>query len=247
MVALRPPFTRLKSGEADADDSTVLPQHTGRAAYSLCVRPTRHRVMTEPFWETAYCDPGQTSVFGRPSEEVVELMRVLPPGVRVLDLGCGDGRHAVPLAECGFHVTAIDHSRAAIDALRRRAGAASNYLSAIVQDVEQYEFDTAFDAVIAHGILQLLAAPTRDHVLSSLREHTVPGGYNVVAVFTDSLPPPPDLAPVMRGLFREGELFACYSDWDVLVEKSYILEDEHPGGIRHRHPINKIVARRPQS
>ena len=49
----------------------------------------------------------------------------------------------------------------------------------------------------------------------------------------------------MRGLFREGELEDCYRDWRIEVFRSYVLDDEHPGGIRHRHPVNKIVAQRP--
>jgi hypothetical protein len=47
------------------------------------------------------------------------------------------------------------------------------------------------------------------------------------------------------GLFREAELFERYDGWDIVLSKSYVLEDQHPGGSRHRHPINKIVARKP--
>lgn len=35
----------------------------------------------------------------------------LRPKARILDVGCGTGRHAVPLAQMGFHVTAIDVAR----------------------------------------------------------------------------------------------------------------------------------------
>ncbi len=70
------------------------------------------------------------------------------------------------------------------------------------------------------------------------------GQCGVAAVFTNTLEPPEDLRPWV-GLFNEGELFTIYSDWRILETKSYILEDEHPGGIHHRHPINKLVAQRP--
>lgn len=109
----------------------------------------------------------------------------------------------------------------------------------------RYGIDSTFDAVIAHGVLQLLPVRLRDRVLITAREHTAPGGYNVVTVFTDALPPPPDLASVMCGLFVEGELFARYADWVVLLAESYVLGDEHPDDIRRRHPVNKLVARRP--
>ena len=201
--------------------------------------------MSEPFWETAYREHRDRSAFGAPSAEVIALASSLAPGSRVLDLGCGDGRHAVPLAAQGLDVTAIDQSPAAIAALQHRAQRAGVRLSAAVQDLTEYEPPGAFDAVIAHGVLQLLAVPARDRVLTWMREHTTPGGYNVVAVFTDALPPPPDLAAVLCGLFREREVFERYADWEPVLVRSYVLEDEHPGGIRHRHPVNKLVARRP--
>jgi len=77
-----------------------------------------------------------------------------------------------------------------------------------------------------------------------MQHATSPHGYNVVAVFTDTLPAPPDLEPFMLGLFREGELLEQYAGWRIALHRSYVLEDEHPGGIRHRHPVNKIVAQR---
>src|SRR5919106_225492 len=35
----------------------------------------------------------------------------LEPGMRVLDVGCGPGRHALSLARRGLHVVGVDHSR----------------------------------------------------------------------------------------------------------------------------------------
>jgi hypothetical protein len=68
--------------------------------------------------------------------------------------------------------------------------------------------------------------------------------HNIIAVFTDVLPAPEDLKPFQVGLFREHELFEQYRDWEILLARSYVFEDSHPGGIHHRHPINKLVARR---
>ena len=44
----------------------------------------------------------------------------VPPDARVLDAGCGIGRHSVPLASRGYKVTGLDLSSPCI--LRRRAG-----------------------------------------------------------------------------------------------------------------------------
>jgi ubiquinone/menaquinone biosynthesis C-methylase UbiE len=44
-------------------------------------------------------------------------------GLRVLDVGCGTGRHAIRLAQAGADVTAIDFSAAMLEQARRKPGA----------------------------------------------------------------------------------------------------------------------------
>jgi len=51
---------------------------------------------------------------------VVQSLRIQPPA-RVLDLGCGDGTTALPLAQAGVDVTGIDIARNLVDAGNRRA------------------------------------------------------------------------------------------------------------------------------
>ena len=45
----------------------------------------------------------------------------LPPGARLLDIGCGPGRHCIELARRGYGVVGIDPSPAMISAARARA------------------------------------------------------------------------------------------------------------------------------
>jgi SAM-dependent methyltransferase len=49
-----------------------------------------------------------------PNQFVAAELAELPPG-RALDLACGEGRNALWLAERGWHVTAVDFSRVALD------------------------------------------------------------------------------------------------------------------------------------
>src|SRR2546426_6271910 len=44
-----------------------------------------------------------------------------PPHALVLDAGCGNGRHTVPLAEAGHRVVGLDRSPVMIGAARRAA------------------------------------------------------------------------------------------------------------------------------
>lgn len=198
-----------------------------------------------PFWESGYGDP-DVETFGPASEEVAGIAAALPEGGFALDLGCGEGRNALCLAAHGLHVDAFDLSVAGVRKLRSRARRKNLDVQAWVQEIETFSFRREYDLVVAHGVLHLLKRDVRSRVLESIQRHTRAGGRNIVAVFTDRLPAPPDLASRMRGVFREGELLDYYRGWYVEDWQAYTLEDEHPGGVRHRHPINKIVAQKPE-
>lgn len=198
-----------------------------------------------PFWEGRYADLDAPDTFGDPSPEIGELVELLPEGARVLDLGCGEGRNTIPLLAAGMDVTAVDRSEAGIRKLIYRSEQIDRPVTAVVADLEGYPLVGEYDLVIAHGVVHLLQPADRDGLISRMKLYTRAGGYNVVAVFTTALPAPPDLEEMMVGLFEEGEIFERYRDWEIILERSYILNDEHDGGIRHSHPINKVVARKP--
>lgn len=198
-----------------------------------------------PFWEDVYADDTR-SAFGAASPEVVELCARLPARARVLDAGCGDGRHALHLARAGHRVDAIDVSERAVARLERQAQAEDLGIAARVADLRDDFPAGPYDLIVCHGVLHLLERDEWAMVIPRMRASTTAGGWNVVVVFTERIAPPADLAPFMKGLFREGELAGLYGDWDIEMEEAYLLDDEHPGGIRHRHPIEKIVARKPR-
>jgi tellurite methyltransferase len=200
--------------------------------------------LTAPFWETAY-DTREGSAFGEPSNLVVALAETLSPGATVLDLGCGDGRHALFLASHGFDVTAVDISERGVNKTRLLASASGFALHAEVGDMRSYHFERQFDLIISYGCLHLMKRTEWTLLLERIKAYTLPGGKNFVAVFTDTIPPPRDLSSFCIGLFREGELFEHYRDWQTEFQRSYILADEHPGNIHHIHHLNEVLARRP--
>ncbi len=203
------------------------------------------KVMTnKPFWEEAFSKLEAVDTFGEPAEELVGLVGLLPTGAKTLDIGCGEGRNALYLAEQGFNVMAIDISAAGIQKLKHFADRKGLSVTAKVQDMKQYVFTNKYDLIIAHGSLHLIEREHWASLIQKMKANTNAGGYNVVVAFTNAIPPPDDLKDFHVGLFREGELFAFYNDWRIVQKRSYILHDEHPGGIKHQHPINRIVAQK---
>ncbi len=72
---------------------------------------------------------------------------------RVLDIGCGAARNALPLAKAGFRVVGIDLAAPMLAAAKSRSGAD---VDLVLAPMEPLPFrDGAFDLVVAHGIWNL--------------------------------------------------------------------------------------------
>lgn len=85
---------------------------------------------------------------GEPSSVVLDTLRGLAPG-RALDLGCGNGRHALWLAERGWDVTAVDFSTEALRQARERAAELDLDVDWVEADLAEYEpKPQAFDLVL---------------------------------------------------------------------------------------------------
>ena len=181
---------------------------------------------------------------GEPSAEVLEAARHLPNGARVIDVGCGDGRNALFLASQGFQVTATDISPVGIAKLQQFAAERGLLIDAYVQDMRQASFEIGYHLVVSMGCLHLVERECWRPLLRRMQETTCPGGYHAVGVMTDVLPAPEDQRDHFIGLFRDGELFARYADWEIVTQRSVQFHDEHPGGVRHHHAGDTVLARK---
>ena len=108
----------------------------------------------------------------------------LRPGMRVLDVGCGPGRHAHELASRGISVHGIDISQRFIDIARSSDvdGATFERL-----DARSLTFDAEFDAVIClcQGAFGLMTANGNDlDVLTGIRRALRPGGRLALSAFS---------------------------------------------------------------
>jgi ArsR family transcriptional regulator len=89
------------------------------------------------------------------------IARLVPPGLRVADVGTGTGILAIELARLGLRVIAIDHSEAMLEAARRKLEAQA------VTGVELRRGEIAalplrdaeVDAALAHMVLHYLPSP----------------------------------------------------------------------------------------
>jgi SAM-dependent methyltransferase len=90
--------------------------------------------------------------FTRGTEQEVEFLLALldlSPGARVLDVGCGPGRHAAALAAAGLRVTGVDVSPRFLELAASRCRDVGVGAAFFECDARQMPFDDEFDAVIA--------------------------------------------------------------------------------------------------
>jgi SAM-dependent methyltransferase len=123
-------------------------------------------------------------------EGIVSLL-ALAPDARVLDLACGQGRHAVPLAARGFAVTGYDLSEACLARARADAAARGVAVRFLRGDMRELSFEAEFDAVInVFTAFGYFADPEDDvETLRRVRLALVPGGrFLLETLHRDALP-----------------------------------------------------------
>src|SRR5579864_16938 len=130
-------------------------------------------------WEKG--DFTKIAAFMRHSGEVlVQSIGITPPR-RVLDMGCGDGTTAIPLARTGAQVTGIDIARNLVEAGNKRAAAAGlNRLKFYEGDACNLEgvADHSFDLTLS--VFGAMFAPRPFDVASEMVRVTKPGGRIVM-------------------------------------------------------------------
>ena len=139
-----------------------------------------------------FADRYDQEIFTRNSEAEVEFIienTQVAAGGAILDLGCGTGRHSVPLAQRGYRVTGVDLSPRMLAVAAQRAQAQSTTVEWVQANAADFVRADTFDAVIClcEGAFCLLTdrddPVERDMIiLRNIRDSLQPGGTLILNV-----------------------------------------------------------------
>ncbi|MGW8957336.1 helix-turn-helix domain-containing protein [Paenibacillus sp. NPDC055715] len=181
-----------------------------------------------------------------PNKVCYQVLQFMPPNkhMKLLDIGCGEGKDAVFFARNGYDVTTFDVSDAGIEKTKRLAEKIGVHVNVFKADILDYRLDTHFDVVFSSGVLHYIKPEFRKEIFENYKQYTNPNGLHFFNVFVNKpfIAPPPEKEPNAYKWYS-GELLAHYYDW-LIEDSSEVIFDCNSSGIPHKHALTKIIAQK---
>lgn len=159
---------------------------------------------------------------GLPGEAEFYVGQAVRIGGRTLEIGCGTGRIALPMAMGGLEVVGLDNSAAMLDVCREKSAALQDELTGglelVHDDMRSFDLGREFDfiAMPYRTFMHCLTPGDQYDCLEAVRRHLAPGGLfalNLWAARPSTLSP--HLGQAGGGLRTAGRY-----DWD---EATFVL------------------------
>ncbi|MGG1672647.1 methyltransferase domain-containing protein [Paenibacillus sp. NRS-1783] len=181
-----------------------------------------------------------------PNKVCYQVLQFMPPNkhIKLLDIGCGEGKDAVFFARNGYDVTAFDVSNAGIEKTKRLAENIGVHVNVFKADILDYRLDTHFDVIFSSGVLHYIKPEFRKEIFENYKQYTNPNGLHIFNVFVNKpfIAPPPEKEPNAYKWYS-GELLTHYHDW-FIEDSSEVIFDCNSSGIPHKHAMTKIIAQK---
>ena len=186
-----------------------------------------------------------------PNSMCYEALRMLPPlkPLRVLDIGCGEGKDAVFFARNGYIVDAFDVAESGLDKARSLADKCGVNVNFFRADVNDFIPEEKYDIIFSSGVFHYIRPERRLPLIEQLKTATNPGGLSMINAFVEKpfIAPPPDAERIEfeNGLWKSGEIFTAYHDW-LLKRTDEIIFDCMSSNQPHQHCMDIVIAQKPQ-
>ena len=108
----------------------------------------------------------------QPSPMCLNVLELHPPilPLKLLDIGCGEGKDAVFFARCGYDVSAFDISEAGLEKTRQLAEKARVHVRAFRANLWDYWLDENYDILFSSRVLHYTMPELRDEIMANYKE-----------------------------------------------------------------------------
>ncbi|MCD4796544.1 MAG: methyltransferase domain-containing protein [Candidatus Cloacimonetes bacterium] len=182
----------------------------------------------------------------KPSPICFKILEMMPPvkSLKILVIGCGEGRNAIFLARNGYNVTAFDLSSVGVEKTKRMAEEAGVVIDIFRADVNEFRLTKEYDILFSIGTLHYIPEELRNGVFENYKKYTSENGLNVFSVLIQKpfIKKAPD-SEKTDNKWISGELFGYYHDWKI----EYCMEEVFDcisSGIPHKHASNRMIAKK---
>ncbi|MFP3904688.1 MAG: class I SAM-dependent methyltransferase [Armatimonadota bacterium] len=194
-------------------------------------------------YESAYST--RTDVFGTiPHRLLHDFITTSSITGRALDIGAGDGRNSIFLAENGLQVDALDVCTPAIERLQQVTTTRGLDITPRVCAVQDISPDLGpYDLVVADTVLCHVTREEAQSLADTIARLLKPDGWLYAVAFASSDPRQSEFAPVTRTYFtKKGFCHLFHTLRITHCDQKRVFDTSH--GADHEHEIIQLIATR---
>jgi len=138
-----------------------------------------------PDWPITFFDEEYLKIYGpqlteersRQEIEFISGALDLKPGAAVLDLACGQGRHAIGMARLGYQMTGVDFNARYLESAATQAHTAGVDVQWMVGDMRAFQMQDAFDGAYSFFTsFGYFSDPENERVIANIVRSLRPSG-----------------------------------------------------------------------
>ena len=148
--------------------------------------------------------------------------------LKILDVGCGTGRHAIELTKRGYNITGIDLSESQLKRAREKAEAENIIIDFQLQDARNLPFNSEFDAAImlCEGSFPLMETDEMNfEILKNVTKSLKPGAKFIFTTLNGLFPIYNSIEEFGNANTKDGNAIYRNNSFDLMTFRDYNITE----------------------